>query len=223
MVIGIGILNKVYHLSFTHDWPVYFDNWLANTPIETSQSLSQFKRVFDRAYIGNLSFIEKAVKIDQQTLRAIYCDTISLPSNYRESLLQELTGENAVGFDKRYATTHVLFALLFLRSNRCNGVLSLDDENKIYNEVVSLINTSDGVLDDVEVEAMAFLLASGQGDLIALAAKDALYKMQRVDGSWPSQAKINGEALSNVSIHTTGLGLWFLLAEKSGGVFRPLL
>jgi hypothetical protein len=223
MVVAIGMLNKAYNLSSTRDWPVYFDNLLVNMPTQSSQGYSQFKRIFDRSFVGNTSFIEKMEKIDQQTLRAIYCDTIPLPLGYRDSLLKELAAENTVIYDKRYAKTHVLFALLFLRSNHCNGVLSLDDENKIYNEVASLINTNDGVLDDAEVEAMALLLASGRGDLITLAAKDALYKMQRVDGSWPVQATLNGEALTSTSLHTTVLGLWFLLAEKTGEIFKPLL
>lgn len=208
-------LQWIYNLSLEHDPRDTFTRHVheleGSGQLDAAAALALFRRIFDGSEVLDTAYLANTGDIDRRTLQALYCDTQPPPAGFRDELMDalELGG---------YETTHVLLAALFIRSNGCTGILDVTDVRLIESRVAEQIVLDDGFLDDLDIEAMAFLAAGDRMDLVPPVARDALLATQQADGSWAEHTALDGTIGAVPGFqHATVLAIWFLLAWQEGG------
>jgi hypothetical protein len=150
--------------------------------------------------------------LDRLTAPALYCDRLGLPADYPARLEQAVTSGN-------YMLTHALLAWIWIQENDCEAPLRDGFIEDMYRANAALIN-DDSVVDDIELEAAAFLYLAGQGALVDDAFVERVIAVQNYDGGWPD-TRYN---LDDSDWHSTILGLLLLLhVEYPDDSYPPML
>jgi hypothetical protein len=142
--------------------------------------------------------------IDLITVPALYCNRPDqpLPENYPLMLDQaaKLGG---------YNLTHVVLALIWIQDNGCEVPLPAGFIDQIYLDNSALIN--DGtVIDELKIEAAAFLYLAGQGELVDDSFIERVIEVQNTDGGWLRFSDVQDGS----NWHTTISALLLLLHVK---------
>ncbi len=190
-----------------------YDQMMAVHP-EQAPLLRVFRRIADYGnplQLGDLEAV--SVDIDRLTVPALYCDRLGLPSNY-SAMLDEAVRTG------RYMLTHALLACIWIQENDREIPLSAESIENIYHANAALINVTDPVVDDLELEAAAFLCLAGQSALVDHAFVDRVIAVQNYDGGWLPSSDTPG----NSPWHATVLGLLLLLhVEYPSDSYPPML
>jgi hypothetical protein len=148
-------------------------------------------------------------QLDALTVPALYCDQTPLPANYADMLNQALDSGG-------YMVTHALLACIWIQDN--GGQVPIDI-NRVYQATAALI-TDDSVVNDVKIEAAAFLYTAGQGALVKDSFIQRVLETQQADGGWLQSSDIP----SGSYWHTTVVGLMLLLhIEYPKASYPPML
>ena len=153
--------------------------------------------------------------LDRLTIPALFCDRRSLPDDY----VDRLTNAVAMGFDDvskstdpanindgAYLLTHVLLATIWLQNNNCNLELPEGFTSDLYAMNAALIGDGSQV-DDIQLEAAAFLYEAGQGNLVNPNFIQSVLDAQFTDGGWFADQ----EAPYTTDWHPSVLALMILL------------
>ncbi len=132
--------------------------------------------------------------------RALYCDRFGLPSDYSE-LLDDAVNQGG------YYLTHVLLACIWIQENGCESALPHGFIEQVYSATAVIINRNPLVVNDLTLEAAAFLHLAGQGERINPSFVNRVLASQNDDGGWEKDS--NGHDGSYW--HSTILGLLLLL------------
>lgn len=129
------------------------------------------------------------IPTDRMLVTGLYCDRLGVPDFYGEVL------ENAVN-QGGYAATHALLSWLWIVENGCDkslpaGFLPAGYPQKIYSTVANIINSSPGMLNDLMLEAGAFLCLARRQDLVDLRFVRRVFDMQNADGGWGPETGSN--------------------------------
>ena len=150
--------------------------------------------------------------IDRLTVPALYCDRYGLPDDYASQL-----GQAANLGD--YMLTHAVLAWVWIQENGCTLQLPDGFIQSLYQATAALIN-NDPVVDDLELEAAAFLYLAGQGALVNTSFVNRAIAAQNFDGGWLTYSNEPGES----NWHATAVGLLFLLhVEYPADSYPPML
>jgi len=150
---------------------------------------------------------------DRITAPALYCDRLELPSDYPATL------EQAAGLGN-YMLTHVLLASIWIKENGCEVPMPNGFIEGIYDSSAVLISGRYPVVNDLELEAAAFLYLAGQGALVDHAFVERVIAVQNYDGGWLSSSDKPGDS----DWHTTILALLLLLhVEFPANSYPPML
>lgn len=174
---------------------------------EASQ-LRAWRRSFDPLYQISQSDYNRLGSFDIATFAGVYCHQIPLV----DSNILDIADFAALG---GYDNTHALLALVWAIDNDCVMPPAFD-KALLADVVVDVYRIADDngstVVDDLRIEAMAFLAAAGRHDLIEAAWVDQVLDAQLPDGGWKGDPDD-----IDAADHTTGLALWLLLqlAEDS--------
>jgi hypothetical protein len=189
-----------------------YDQVLAEQP-ENAPLLRIFRRIADHDNQLQTEDLEAvSAEVDLFTIPALYCDQVPLSDDYFEML------DRAVGFGD-YQLTHVTLALILIQENGCELVLPDGFIEAVYFANAALID-DDPVVDDVELEAAAFLYIAGQGALVNDAFVERVIASQNDDGGWGFSSNGQGDS----DWHSTILGLLFLLhVEFPADSYPPVL
>ncbi len=187
-----------------------YDRLLAESP---TPIMRIFRRIADYNNPLQTSDIDSVNdQLDYITVPALYCDRVKPPDNYPTTLNKAIS----IG---RYPLTHVLLACIWMENNKYENPLSNDTIKSVYHATAELIN-DDPTVDDIELEAAAFLALSGQINLVDDTFLDKVVKNQNADGSWSEFGDKPGDSYW----HTTVLGLLFLLhVENPADSYPPVL
>ncbi|MEM2099369.1 MAG: hypothetical protein QXU99_06490 [Candidatus Bathyarchaeia archaeon] len=189
-----------------------YDEEITNRPSEAS-ILRVFRRIADhnnQLHQGDLQAV--TFDTDRVTVPALYCDRFGLPDDYAATLEREA---NRGG----YYLTHVLLALIWIEENGCEPPVPNEFIQNIYQSTAALIGV-DPVVEDLELEAAAFLYLAGRGDLVSNAFIDRVIEAQNDDGGWTRFHETPG----NSDWHATVLGLFILLHVKyPANSYPPML
>ncbi len=130
--------------------------------------------------------------LDRLTIPALFSDRRSLPDDY----VSELTGAVDYGYycasqptndgsidDGAYLLTHALLATIWLQDNHCNIQLPDGFISDLYQMNAALIGDGSRV-NDIQLEAAAFLYEAGQGSLVNSAFVQNVIAAQFTDGGW---------------------------------------
>jgi hypothetical protein len=175
---------------------------------DRAAQLRAWRRSFDPVYQISQSDYNRLGSFDTATFAGVYCHQFPMTDTH----LQDITALAAQG---GYETTHALLALIWAIDNDCDLPAGYDPAllADVIADVYAIADANGStVLDDLRVEAMAFLAAAGRHDLIEAAWVDQVLDAQLPNGGWPGNP-----ADTVASDHTTGLSLWLLLqlAEDS--------
>jgi hypothetical protein len=212
---GLLFLNIIYRRfgiqEFANTLQLY-DQTLTKDPDQTP-ILRVFRRIADynnQLQPGDLDAVTE--DIDQVTVPALYCDRLGLPSDYH-TLLE---GAMNVG---SYMIPHVLLAVIWMQENGCEVPMPDGFVENLYHANAALIK-DDSVVDDLKLEAAAFLYIAGQGSLVGNAFIDRVLAVQNDDGGWFASSDTPDESYW----HATILALMLLLhVEHQAGSYPPML
>lgn len=148
--------------------------------------------------------------IDRFTTRAIFCRELGFPPDYHEILREN----SALG---GYEASHVLLAFFWLEERGCSLPESKEIRRDALAITASLIDADHEDIRDLELEAAAFLAYEGALDLIPEGFLEGALRAQDTSGGFSDGAK------SDISLHASLLGLWYLHERLYPGRRTPLL
>jgi hypothetical protein len=212
---GLLMLNVMYRrfgISAFSDALQRYDQFMIEHP-ESASLMRVFRRIADHDNQLQADDLEAVWQdLDRLTVPALYCDRMGLPEDYPAKL------EEAVNLGG-YMLTHALLAWIWIQDNGCEVKLPSGFISHLYSSNAALID-DDSVIDDLELEAAAFLCLAGQGQLIDHAFVERVVAVQNYDGGWLISSDAPGES----DWHTTIVGLLLLLhVEYQAASYPPML
>jgi hypothetical protein len=144
------------------------------------------------------------IHTDRVLATALYCDRLGLPPSYAEVLER---GVKAGG----YHATHVLLAWIWLNDNRCQLTVRDGFVEELYASVAKILEDQPTVVNDLKLEAAAFLCMARQGRRVDPRFVRHVVSIQRADGGWGKLDTPNPDNPDESSWHSTTLALLLLL------------
>jgi len=190
-----------------------FDEELAVAEVERpyeARLLRVFRRIIDynnQLQNGDLEAV--SADIDLITVPALYCDRNGLSANYPEFLDEALVRGD-------YLLPHVLLAWIWVQENSYEWPKPESFIGNVINSVAAL-SGEDSPVDDLNLEAAAFLCLAGQQASITNAFVERVLAAQNNDGGW----SYLGEEAGDSDWHPTILALLLLLHLKHPSNFHP--
>jgi hypothetical protein len=178
---------------------------------ENASLLRIFRRIADYDNTVEPSdFHAATADVDKITVPALYSDRFALPGDYLSKLKEAANGEG-------YLLTHALLATIWLQEN--HGEIPDSFKASLYTANAELIG-NDLVMNDLEIEAAAFLYVAGQGSQVDFAFVQRVITAQNQDGGW----SYSNETPDVSNWHSSVLGLMLLLhVEFPADSYPPML
>ena len=150
---------------------------------------------------------------DRLLVSALYCDRLGLPSSFAE-VLQKAASAGG------YSLTHALLTWIWVRENGCELALPDGFVEKMYADVAAIIDSDPEIINDLKLEAAAFLCMARQSRLVDLEFVRRVIAIQNDDGGWgrPDEGAGNPD---ESSWHSTILALMLLLHVRFPGDANP--
>ncbi len=214
-LLWLDVMHRRFGIDKFADALQRYDQLLTEQPEEASL-LRVFRRIAD--YDNPLQTEDlQAVSLTSDIIivHALYCDQRGLPIDYPRMLDRE-AGEGG------YHLTHVLLAWIWVQENGCELALPDGFIDAVYSANAAIINNDPKTVDDLKLEAAAFLYLAGQGDLVDDSFVERVIVSQNGDGSWGHSN--DGKDEEYWQWHSTILGLMLLLhVEFPADVYPPVL
>lgn len=166
--------------------------------------LRVFRRMFDADNPIRLEDWERVtIPTDRLLVSALYCDRLGLPESFAEALGRAVS-------QGRYAATHALLAWIWVQENRCQ--LSTPDGflETMYGTVAGIIDEDPTTVNDIKLEAAAFLCLARQAARVDLNFVRCVVAARNPDGGWGRPVEGAGKP-DESSWHSTILALIILL------------
>jgi hypothetical protein len=213
VLLMLNVINRRFGIAAFSDALQQYDQMMDENPGQ-APLLRVFRRIADHdnpLQAGDFQAVTD--EGDRLTVAALYCDRLGLPDDYPAML------EQAAGLGN-YMLAHVLLACIWIQENGCEVPLPDGFIEEIYYATAVLIGARYPVVDDLELEAAAFLYLAGQGALVDHAFVERVIAVQNYDGGWLSFSDEPGES----DWHTTVLALLLLLhVEFPANSYPPML
>lgn len=139
---------------------------------------------------------------DRVLVSAMYCDQLGLPDSFAEVLAIEAKAGG-------YALTHALLSYVFVQDNCCPLDLPEGFVEKLYADVAAIVDKSPGTINDIKLEAAAFLCLARQSARVNLHFVQRVVAIQNDDGGWGKPDEGAGDP-GGSSWHSTILALILL-------------
>jgi hypothetical protein len=211
--MGLLMLNVMYRqfgIAEFNDSLQRFDQQFAANPDPISRI---FRRIADYNNTAQPNdFLSVTDQLDRLTVPALYCDRIPLPDDYLSQLTDSAnSGSNLL--------THALLATIWLQNNNCSLQLPKDFKSTLYQDNALLIGDGSRV-DDIELEAAAFLYEAGQGNLVNPVFVHNVIATQYTDGGWSTTQ----DTPYNTNWHPSISALMILLyVEYPATTYPPMI
>jgi hypothetical protein len=211
-LLWLDVMHRRFGMTAFADALQRYDQELAKRP-EEAPLLRVFRRIADHDnLLQDWDLQAVSIDVDRITVPALYCDQQGLAVNYPAML-------EAAAINGRYMLTHALLACIWIQENGCEVPLSASFIQDMYGATAALIG-GDPVVEDLELEAAAFLYLAGQGALVDNAFIDHVVATQNYDGGWRLSSNNSGSS----DWHPTILGLFLLLQrEYPADSYPPML
>ena len=211
--MGLLMLNVMYRqfgVAEFNDSLQRFDQQFASNPDPISRI---FRRIADyNNVVQPKDFLSVTAQLDRLTVPALYCDRIALPDDYLSQLTDSVNGGGNL-------LTHALLATIWLENNHSSLQLPKDFKSTLYKDNAVLIGDGSRV-DDIELEAAAFLYQAGQGNLVNPVFVQNVIAAQYTDGGWSTTQ----DTPYNTNWHPSILALMILLyVEHPAATYPPML
>ena len=192
-----------------------YDQILTEQP-EQGHIMRVFRRIADYYNEVQIKDLE-AVSLPSDLIiaHALYCDRLGLPSDYPQML-------DRAASQGGYYLTHVLLAWIWVQENGCELALPDGFIDEVYHANAAIINSDPMTVDDLKLEAAAFLYLAGQGRLVDDSFVERVIVSQNDDGSWGRSS--DDQEAAYWHWHSTIVGLLLLLhVEFPADSYPPVL
>ena len=228
--IGLLMLDVIYRqfaiAEFKDSLQRYDQLWASST----DPLIRVWRRIADynTSTVQPEDFNSVTDPLNRLTIPALYSDRMSLPDDYMYQLTDAVdrglistaqsTDAGSIS-DGAYLLTHVLLATIWLQNNNCSLQLSEDFTSSLYQINAALVGDGSHV-DDIQLEAAAFLYQAGQGNLVHPDFAENVIATQNPDGGW----SISSGTPNGSDWHPSVLALMILLyIQNPAAAYPPML
>ena len=213
VLLGLTWMERMHGLSLPYspadELVAREQNYVNQGEDDLARQINYWRRSYDPTHAISQAVYDSLQGFDRLSFAGVYCHQYAIG----DSTVQTLRSYSAS--PQAYDTTHALLALLWAIDNDCPLPPTYDSQiltDAIESTFTIAEDAGSAVLNDLRIEAMAILAATGRHDLIQPHWVDQLLDAQLANGAWkgdPSDLDANP--------HTTGLALWLclLLAEEA--------
>jgi hypothetical protein len=212
LLLWLDVMHRRFGIAEFADALQRYDQALAENP-QQALEMRVFRRIADHDNPLQAEDLQAlSFEVDRVTAPALYCDRLGLPADYSAMLVEAVSSGG-------YMLTHALLACIWIQDNGCEVPLPDGFIEDLYRANAALIG-DDPVVDDLELEAAAFLYLAGQGALVDDAFVERVIAVQNDDGGWLPSSDTPG----NSDWHATILALLLLLhVEFPADSYPPVL
>ena len=198
-LLWLDVMHRRFGIEPFADALTRFDSVLATQPKQSSL-LRVFRRMAARDNPLRLEDMDAVTHpSDRLVVCALYCDRLELSASFFSPMLEQAVRAGG------YYLTHALLAVIWMREY--GGELGLPAElvDNLYRANAALISAEPRTVNDLKLEAAAFLQLAGQGARVDGAFVDSVLLTQQRDGGWGKSRDGRSDW------HATILGLLLLL------------
>jgi hypothetical protein len=212
VLLMLDVMHRRFGIAEFADALQRYDQVLAERP-QQAPLMRVFRRIADHDNPLQAEDLQAvSFEVDRVTVPALYCDRLGLAADYPAMLVGAVSSGG-------YMLTHALLAWIWIQDNGCEVPLHDDFIEYMYRANAALIG-DDSVVDDLELEAAAFLYLAGQGALVDDAFVECVIALQNDDGGWLPSSDTPGDS----HWHATISGLLLLLhVEFPADSYPPML
>lgn len=202
-LLFMGLIHRRFGVKEFADAAKLYDEVLPQHP-DRAPVLRVYRQMFDATNPIQLKDWEHVtVQTDRLLVTALYCDRLGLPESFAEVLARAVS-------QGRYAATHALLAWVWIQEKRCPLVVQEGFVEKMYETVAAIINEDPTSVNDIKLEAAAFLCLARQVGRVDLGFVQRAIRFRNADGGWGRPAEGAGNP-NESSWHSTILALIILL------------
>lgn len=202
-LLFMGLLHRRFGVSEFANALELYDAELPKHP-DRAPVLRVLRRMFDANNPIQLEdFQQVKIQTDRLLVSALYCDRLGLPDSFADVLAR------AVG-QGRYAATHALLAWTWIRENGCELTVPAGFFEDMCRAVAKIIDEDPTTVNDLKLEAGAFLCLAHQVDRVDLGFVRRVIAVRNEDGGWGTPVEGAGNPAGS-SWHSTILALMILL------------
>jgi hypothetical protein len=202
-LLFMGLIHRRFGVAEFANALELYDAELPKHP-ERAAVLRVFRRMFAADNpIRPEDWEHVTIPTDRLLVSALYCDRLGLPESFADALAR------AVG-QGRYAATHALLAWVWIQENRCELAVPAGFVEDLYRAVARIIDEDPTSVNDIKLEAAAFLCLAHQVHRVDLGFVRRVIAFRNPDGGWGQPVEGAGRP-GESSWHSTILALMILL------------
>jgi hypothetical protein len=225
--IGLMMLNVIYRQFGIQEFKDTLQRYDQLYASSNDPLIPIWRRIadYDTSAVKPENFDAVTDPLNRLTIPALFSDRKSLSDDYVNRLTNAVeTGFNDVSKSTdaaninngAYLLTHVLLATIWLQNNNCSLQLPEGFISDLYEMNAALIGDGSQV-DDIQLEAAAFLYEAGQGNFVNPDFVQNVIDAQFTDGGWFADQ----EAPLNTDWHPSVLALMMLLHVAHPATSHP--
>jgi hypothetical protein len=202
-LLFMGVIHRRFAVAEFADSLQRFDEVIPEHP-DRAPVLRVFRRMFDANNPIQIEDWEHVtIQTDRLLVSALYCDKLGLPDSFAEMLGRAVSQGG-------YAATHALLAYVWILENGCQLHAPDGFVEKMYESVAAIINEDPTSVNDIKLEAGAFLCLARQSARVDLGFVQRVVAFRNADGGWGRPVEGAGNP-DESSWHSTILALMILL------------
>ena len=202
-LLFMGLIHRRFGVREFANALALYDEELPKHP-DRAPVLRVFRRMFDASNPIQLEDWEHVtIPTDRLLISALYCDRLGLPESFADVLAQAAS-------QGRYAATHALLAWVWIQENRCRLAAPAGLFEDICRAVAMIIDEDPTSVNDIKLEAGAFLCLAHQMHRVDLGFVRRVIAFRNADGGWGRPVEGAGHP-GESSWHSTILALMILL------------
>lgn len=205
-LLFMGLIHRRYGVEAFADAGKLYDAVLPEHP-DRAPVLRVFRRMFDADNpIVPEDWEQVTIQTDRLLVSALYCDRVGLPDSFAEALTRAVSQGG-------YAATHALLTWVWVQENRCQLNVPPGFVEEMYDRVAAIIDEDPTTVNDIRLEAAAFLCLARQSERVDLGFVRRVIAYRNADGGWGVPAEGAGNP-DESSWHSTILALMIVLCVR---------
>jgi len=176
-LLFMNILYRRFGIAEFADTLERYDQVIAERP-EEAPVLRVLRRIADgNNPIRPDDWDHVNIQTDRLLVTALYCDRVGLPDEFGDALVRAVSQGG-------YAATHALLAWTWVLENDCPLTLPEGFLEHMFGTVARIIDEDPTSLNDIKLEAGAFLCLARQSPRVDLGFVRRIFAIQNADGGW---------------------------------------
>ena len=202
-LLFMGLIHRRFGIPEFADALALYDAELPKHP-DRAPVLRVFRRMFDASNpIQPEDWQHVTIPTDRLLVSALYCDRLGLPDSFAEALARAVSQGG-------YAATHALLTWVWVQENQCALAVPAGFLEDMYRAVARIIDEDPTSVNDIKLEAAAFLCLARQVHRVDLGFVRRVIAFRNEDGGWGRPVEGAGDP-DGSSWHSTILALMILL------------